>query len=101
MNSNLTNTPNKIHDNFHYNSNSNFSDEKSLRYAVKYPETRLFSESKRNRLNDMKRNVCDRMMDRIIQHRKNRIDNILYSKSHIIRICQDEYYDVILLKNRQ
>jgi len=95
MNSNLKNTPNKINDKYQFN--PNFSDDKSLRYAIKYPETRLFSESKRNRLNDMKRNVCDKMMDRILLHRKTRIDNILYCKSHIIKICQDEYYDVLYL----
>lgn len=113
MNSNLKNTPNlpnlpqnqyssypiftpekTNNNNYFYN---NFSEEKSTRLALKYPETRLFSESKRNRLNDMKKNVCDRMMNRIMNHRKTRIDNILNSKSLIIKICQDEYYDVFYI----
>lgn len=88
-------TPVKINNDFQYNSFNIFpANENNPRYALKYPETRLFTESKRNKLNDMKKNVCDRMMDRIINHRRERMDNILYFKSSIIDICKNEYSDV-------
>ena len=68
-----------------------------MRYAAKYPENRLFSESKTKKFIDMKKNMCDRMMDRIINHRRERMDSILYSKSLIIENCKNDVYDVKFL----
>lgn len=99
INNCLVLTPSKMGNNNSY-MNSYFTEDKFNRFSCKYPDNRLFSESKRNRLNDMKRNVCDRMMDRIINHRRTRMDNILYYKPSIIKICQEEYLDVIIYKIR-
>ena len=73
-------------------------DNQVLSYASKYPRNRIFTESKKTKLNDMKKNVCDRLMSRIIDHRRERMDNILYFKPSIIEKCKNEYYEVNFLK---
>ena len=98
---NLNNTS-KLVNNINYeetNFSTNSQQENPFRYALKYPETRLFTESKKTKLNDMKKNVCDRLMNRIINHRRERMDNILYYKPSIIEKCKNEYYEVYLLIN--
>ena len=76
------------------NSTPSCNNEKNLRYSLKYPDSRLLSESKKNKFSDMKKNVCDRLMTRIINLRRERMDNILYLKPSIIEKCRNEYYEV-------
>ena len=81
------------------NSTPSWNNEKNLRYSLKYPDSRPLSESKKNKFSDMKKNVCDRLMTRIINLRRERMDNILYLKPSIIEKCRNEYYEVRFLFN--
>lgn len=68
--------------------------EQPQRFAYGCSDKRLLSDSKKTKFNDMKKNVCDRMLSRILTHRRERMDNILYYKPAIIEMAKNESYDV-------